>query len=63
MRDQPQARALSRALGLGDVSVLLGLFGERSVFPRWIGHLIDSGEARAIGDLRLRYNELVFERV
>jgi len=46
-----------------DVSVLLGLFAERSVFPRWIGNLIDSGEAHATGDLRLRGNELVFDRV
>lgn len=46
-----------------DVSVLLGLFAERSVFPRWIGRLIDSGEAHATGDLRVRENEVVFDRV
>ncbi|MGO3126818.1 MAG: hypothetical protein ACTIJY_01980 [Luteimonas sp.] len=46
-----------------DVSVLLGLFAERSAFPRWIGNLIDSGEAHATGDLRLRGNELMFDRV
>ncbi len=46
-----------------DVSVLLGLFAERKVFPRWIGNLIDSGEARATGDLRVRGQEVVFDRV
>ena len=46
-----------------DVSVLLGLFAERSAFPRWIGNLIDSGEAHATGDLHVRGRELVFDRV
>ncbi len=46
-----------------DVSVLLGLFAERSVFPRWIGRLIDSGEAHATGALRVRDDEVVFDRV
>ncbi|KPN17497.1 hypothetical protein AO715_05500 [Xanthomonas sp. Mitacek01] len=50
-------------LDMRDVSVLLGLFAERSVFPRWIGNLIDSGEAHATGQLRLRDRELVFDRV
>ena len=34
--------------------MLLGLFAERSAFPRWIGNLIDSGEAQATGRLRVR---------
>lgn len=46
-----------------DVSVLLGLFAERSAFPRWIGNLVDSGQARASGQLRIRGDELVFDRV
>ena len=50
-------------LDMRDVSVLLGLFAERSAFPRWIGNLIDSGQAQATGQLRLRDDELVFDRV
>lgn len=50
-------------LDMRDVSVLLGLFAERSAFPRWIGNLIDSGEAQATGLLRLRDRELVFDQV
>lgn len=46
-----------------DVSVLLGLFAERAAFPRWIGNLVDSGQARATGRLRIRGHELVFDRV
>ena len=46
-----------------DVSVLLGLFAERSAFPRWIGNLIDSGEAHATGDLQVSGRELIFDRV
>ncbi|MDH5831649.1 hypothetical protein QFW80_14085 [Luteimonas sp. M1R5S18] len=46
-----------------DVSVLLGLFAEREVFPRWIGRLVDSGQARAEGEVRIRGEELVFDRV
>ena len=48
-------------VAMRDVRVLLGLFAERSAFPRWIGNLIDSGEAQATG--RLRENEVVFDRV
>lgn len=50
-------------VAMRDVSVLLGLFAERSAFPRWIGNLIDSGEAQATGRLRVRENEVVFDRV
>jgi len=50
-------------LDMRDVSVLLGLFAERTAFPRWIGNLIDSGEVHATGQLRLRDRELVFDRV
>src|SRR5690606_30082004 len=46
-----------------DVSVLLGLFAERSAFPRWIGNLVDSGQAQATGLLRIRDDELVFDQV
>ncbi|NYZ62132.1 hypothetical protein [Luteimonas deserti] len=46
-----------------DVSVVLGLFADRSAFPRWIGRLVDSGEVQATGRLRVRDNELVFDRV
>ena len=44
-------------VAMRDVSVLLGLFAERSAFPRWIGNLIDSGEAQATGRLRVRVLE------
>ena len=50
-------------VAMRDVRVLLGLFAERSAFPRWIGNLIDSGEAQATGRLRVRENEVVFDRV
>ncbi|KLJ02410.1 hypothetical protein [Luteimonas sp. FCS-9] len=46
-----------------DVSVLLGLFAERRVLPRWIGNLVDAGQVHATGDLRVRGNELVFDRI
>lgn len=50
-------------VAMRDVSVLLGLFAEHNVFPRWIGSLIDSGEAHAEGDLRMGGDELVFDRI
>ena len=46
-----------------DASVLLGLFAERKAFPRWIGNLVDSGQARATGLVRIRGDELVFDQV
>ncbi|WP_447730686.1 hypothetical protein [Pseudoxanthomonas suwonensis] len=46
-----------------DASVLLGLFADRDAFPRWIGNLVDSGQARATGRLRIRQEELVFDRI
>ncbi|MCD9027366.1 hypothetical protein LDO26_03940 [Luteimonas sp. BDR2-5] len=50
-------------LDMKDVSVLLALFAERSVFPRWIANLVDSGEASATGRLRVRDDEIVFDRI
>ncbi|WP_233198829.1 MULTISPECIES: hypothetical protein [Luteimonas] len=50
-------------LDMKDVSVLLDLFAERSAFPRWIGDLVDSGETRATGRLRIRDDEVVFDRI
>ncbi|ASR43522.1 hypothetical protein BEN78_09210 [Xanthomonas citri pv. mangiferaeindicae] len=46
-----------------DISVLLGLFAERRVLPRWIGNLVDAGQVHATGDLRMRNKELVFDRI
>jgi hypothetical protein len=46
-----------------DASVLLGLFAERDAFPGWVGNLVDAGQARATGDLRIRGGEIVLDRV
>ncbi|MEO8365116.1 MAG: hypothetical protein ABI538_02805 [Pseudoxanthomonas sp.] len=34
-------------LQMKDVSVLLDLFSERSAFPKWVGNLVDAGQAQA----------------
>ena len=41
-----------------DVSVLLTLFSERSAFPKWIGNLIDAGQARATGHVRFDHDTI-----
>lgn len=46
-----------------DVSVLLGLFAERSAFPRWIGKLVDSGQVQATGRLRIGEDGIVLDQV
>ena len=36
-----------------DVSVLLTLFSERSAFPKWVGNLVDAGQAQATAQVAL----------
>ncbi len=50
-------------LDMKDVSVLLALFAERSVFPRWIGNVVDSGQTHATGQLRMHGDEIVLDRI
>lgn len=45
-RLQGEARA-----DMKDVSVLLTLFSERSAFPKWIGNLVDAGQAQATANV------------
>ncbi|WP_313275083.1 hypothetical protein [Stenotrophomonas sp.] len=45
-------------LRLRDAGPLLGVFAERSAYPRWVLGLLDSGEVQASGQLRWRSGEL-----
>ncbi|MEO6103538.1 MAG: hypothetical protein ABIP44_07870, partial [Pseudoxanthomonas sp.] len=46
-----------------DVSVLLTLFSERSAFPKWIGNLIDAGQADATAKVSLAGNTLTVDQL
>jgi hypothetical protein len=48
-------------LRLRDAGPLLGVFAERSAYPRWVLGLLDSGEVQASGQLRWRSGELRVE--
>jgi len=50
-------------LRMRDASVLLSLFAERSAFPKWIGRMIDEGEAQATGTLRVDQHAVVLDRL
>ncbi len=52
-----QADALAD-LRLRDAAPLLGLFAQRSEYPRWVLGLLDSGEVQASGQLRWRSGRL-----
>ncbi|MEG2805016.1 hypothetical protein [Stenotrophomonas sp.] len=45
-------------LRLRDAGPLLGVFAERSAYPRWVLGLLDAGEVQASGQLRWRSGEL-----
>lgn len=45
-------------LRLRDAGPLLGVFAERSAYPRWVLGLVDAGEVEASGQLRWRSGEL-----
>jgi hypothetical protein len=48
-------------LRLRDAGPLLGLFAQRSEYPRWVLGLLDSGEVQASGQLRWRREHMVVE--
>ncbi len=43
---------------LRDAGPLLGVFAERSAYPRWVLGMLDSGEVQASGQLRWRSGEM-----
>ena len=45
-------------LRLRDAGPLLGVFAERSAYPRWVLGMVDAGEVAASGQLRWRNGEL-----
>ena len=45
-------------LRLRDAGPLLGVFAERSAYPRWVLGMLDSGEVQASGQLRWRSGEM-----
>jgi hypothetical protein len=48
-------------LRLRDAGPLLGVFAQRSEYPRWVLGLLDSGEVQASGNLRWRREHLVVD--
>jgi len=48
-------------LRLRDAGPLLGVFAQRSEYPRWVLGMLDSGEVQASGQLRWRSGELIVE--
>lgn len=48
-------------LQLRDAGPLLGLFAQRSEYPRWVLGLLDSGQVQASGQLRWRRQHLVLD--
>ncbi|MGH8038622.1 MAG: hypothetical protein ACREPD_12850 [Stenotrophomonas sp.] len=48
-------------LRLRDAGPLLGVFAQRSEYPRWVLGLLDSGEVQASGHLRWRREHLVVD--
>src|SRR5690606_4776789 len=57
------AGAGSLASALPVLRHLQGVFAEREACPRWMGDLVDSGQARATGLVRGRGDELVCDQV
>ncbi len=50
-------------LEMKDVSALLALFAERSAFPKWIGSVIDSGQAKATAAVQVEGETVVLDRI
>lgn len=46
-----------------DVSVLLALFSERSAFPKWIGNLVDAGQAQATAQVALAGDSFTIDKL
>lgn len=46
-----------------DASALLGLYAERSAFPKWIGKLIDEGQANATASVRLDRDAVTIDKL
>ncbi len=46
-----------------DASALLGLYAERSAFPKWVGKLIDEGQANATASVRLDRDAVSIENL
>ncbi len=46
-----------------DVSVLLTLFSERSAFPKWVGNLVDAGQAQATAQVTLAGDSVLIDKL
>lgn len=46
-----------------DVSVLLTLFSERSAFPKWIGNLVDAGQAQATAQVSFAGDSFTLDKL
>ncbi len=46
-----------------DASALLGLYAERSAFPKWVGKLIDEGQANATARVRLDRDAITIQNL
>ena len=46
-----------------DVSLLLSVFADRGAFPKWIGSVIDDGEATADAQLDARHGDVILDQL
>lgn len=59
--DRPMQLDALASMRMKNVSVLLALFAKRSAFPRWIGHLVDDGEAQATSRIQAGRGQFVMD--
>jgi hypothetical protein len=59
--DRPMQLDGLASMRMKNASVLLALFAKRSAFPRWIGHIVDDGEAHVTSRVRAQRGEFVLD--
>jgi hypothetical protein len=60
---QPVTLAGDARVLMKDVSALMDLYADRSAFPKWIGNLIDEGQATATAKVRLEGDTVTLDRL
>lgn len=61
--DQPMRLRGNATMVMKDVSLLLSLFADRNAFPKWIGRVIDNGEATAHAQVDARRGDFVLDQL
>ena len=60
---QPITLQGNARLAMKDASALLDLYADRSAFPKWVGKLIDEGQANATASIRVDGDAVTIDRL